>query len=109
MLTLYSMYIGTEQGKHGALRPADSAKALEVVRRRIAEQFGGYSEHPMLGAWIDSDKRLIQERSIRFDIVSDLGSEVVENVARYAGAQLDQSSVLVTSQALLTSEFCEVN
>jgi hypothetical protein len=108
MSTLYSLYIGTEQGKNGAIEPTVQSNGLTTIRCLIAEQFGGFSEFETRGSWIDEHKRLIQERSIRFDIVADSPIEVIENIARECGAALEQSSVLVTSQALISSAFCEV-
>lgn len=101
---LYTIYIGTEQTKDGA-PIADCTAKLDVVRLKIALAFGGYSESSVQSAWYDTERQtLVVERSVRFEIISDLPPVVVEQLAAEVRDLMSQSSVLVVG-APVTSKF----
>ena len=106
MTHLYSIYLGTEQGTDGPVSALHRARVLYSIRRTLSDAFGGWSQHELLGGWIDNDQYII-ERSIRIDIMTDAPKQLVREVALEAGAALQQKTVLLTCQPV-QCEFIEV-
>jgi hypothetical protein len=101
---LYTLYIGTEQGTTGTLNPAYVADSLDTIRVWLARNYGGYSESEVKGAWFDVEhNRLVVERSVRFEIVTDDSRAHVEAIAIKARDLLSQSSVLVIGTPVVSN------
>ena len=89
------VFLGIERDRFNAqIDPIKRAAALKEVRREAAHTFGGYTLANVEGGWVDPHGRLIEEGSIRLDLIaSDRWN--VRSFAEYAGRALNQSSVLI--------------
>lgn len=81
---------------------------LEVLKKRAAEAYGGYTTYPTTGGWVDEtgelqeESGLVLETHARYD--ADIGPETFARVnTRYIFDETDESTALAaTDDKLIT-------
>lgn len=78
---------------------------MKAFWSETAETFNGYTRSDVIGGWKDpSTGKLIEERAIRVEIVTDRPYLDVQDWARRAAVAYSQEYVLLTSLGALGSE-----
>lgn len=97
----YSIIFGVDEDKAG--KPL-SPSIVDLVYRKaihaIANEYGGATLARNVGAWVNGEGVLVEERSFSIFTIDmqEKGTVGVHKVALYVKEALNQSSVLVTSE-----------
>jgi hypothetical protein len=91
----YRLTVPTTLGTAPA--PADLVEALRAqIKRAFAVAFGGYTETPANGGWLNADGELVEEPvyviEAAFEIADD---DLVWRLARTIKARLEQEAVMI--------------
>lgn len=117
---LVKLHIGCGETRDGiALSHAQVESTKEALLRMMSQYFGGATLDFVTGAWIDTNGKLILERSMVIESITRITDNLppcsndpptfktvegfAHTVAQYALANLNQQSVLVTIQRLFIS------
>lgn len=100
MRYLITIVVGTTWDKYGqALSGADFFDGVERIRRKLTDNFGGYTETKGVGGWFDGEM-VIEEPGRTWTTLTghiDSVGEVettAKQIAEYAASALQQASVL---------------
>lgn len=100
MRYLITIVAGTTWDKYGqALGGADFFDGVERIRRKLTDNFGGYTETKTVGGWHDGEM-IVEEPGRQWSALTGHIDSVVEvetqakQLAEYAASALNQASVL---------------
>ncbi len=84
--------------KSGHLVP-ELPVSVMTVRAVMAQAFGGYTETPTLGGWINGKGELVQEQGLQWEALTiadslDALQEKAERIAGLIAVALDQEAVI---------------
>lgn len=74
-------------------------RRVGLIRRGLAEGFGGYTETSARGGWIDSAGQLVEEPARTWTVFTERNA-LAEGTAQWIADVLEQESVVMTEELL---------
>jgi hypothetical protein len=91
----HTLFIGIEKDRYGGtIDHAARVLALDALRRKAVDVFGGYSIFHGAGGYLNNSGQLVEEGMIRMDIYTALPEARVNEFAIEVGSALNQESIL---------------
>lgn len=103
---IYTIVFGTDFNRYNTfICDKTRDQAINHIRQRTVNEFGGYNETCAMGAWtIESKLATITERSIRLTVyVNPMNHHQVKRHAVWIGLALNQNTVCVEHKGEVSS------
>jgi hypothetical protein len=97
-MQIVKWYVGIGKDKNGRSILSNDAGEMKLeAMKRLSRYRGGVTVYQTEGGWVDANNRLITERGLVFEIVTDnpLTVDQQESIRHYLIGAFDQSGVMV--------------
>jgi hypothetical protein len=93
-----TLFIGTDYDRN-QIPIRQRARKVRGILDKAAREFGGYSCHTVVGAYVHTDGQITSEKALRLNLITD---KPVGDFARWAKSVLNQESILITEWPVTT-------
>lgn len=76
-----------------AVEEAYRFKQVADICNHVTEKFGGYSLIKMDGGWVNKQGKIVQEPSLKLELVTDLGEKSIIQLCKYITLEYKQDEV----------------